>query len=99
MHNVVTNIKTSRREAVKLLVVGRHVSSVYAVSTQISQMIYHMSSSDFFCPNSSLLTSETEKKTPRQSLLAPKLLNDYITQLFILVTYSDIISKKFIQCG
>ena len=98
MHNVVTNIKTSRREAVKLLVIGRHVSSVYAVSIQISQMIYHMSLSDCFCPNSSLPTSESEK-TPRQYLLAPKLLNEYITQLFILVTYSDIISKKFIQCG
>ena len=98
MHKVVTNIKTLRREAVKLLVIGRHVSSVYAVSTQISQMIYHMSSNNCFCPNSSLPTSETEKN-PRQYLLAPKLLNECITQLFIFVTYSEIISKKFIQCG
>ena len=60
-------------------------------------MIYHMSSSDFFCPNSSRLTFETEK-TPRQSPLASKLFNEHITQLFILVTYSDIISNKFIQC-
>ena len=81
MHKVVTNIKTLRREAVKLVVIGRHVSSVYAVSTQISQMIYHMSSNNCFCPNSSLPTSETEK-TPRQYLLAPNYLMNILHNCF-----------------
>lgn len=96
---IVKNVKTSRREVIKALVIGRYVSSLYIVSTQMSQIIYRYTGTKWlFCVSSSLLTFETDK-APGQNLLAPKILNQYTGQLFILATYSDTIPKEFTQCG